>query len=69
MADDSSAPATKGDVTAVRSDMGALKNELMAFVKKDGEETRRHFDVVAEDMRHDLMGANHDEIELLKDAS
>jgi hypothetical protein len=37
--------------------MGSMKDEIL-----------RHFDVVAVDMRHDALGANRDEIEVLKDA-
>lgn len=38
-------------------EMGSMKDEIL-----------RHFDVVAVDMRHDALGANRDEIEVLKDA-
>ena len=53
-------PATKGD-------LADLKRELE--LKLDGfkEEILRHFDVIVEDLRHDLIGARSDEIEVLKD--
>jgi predicted RNase H-like nuclease (RuvC/YqgF family) len=33
------------------------------------EEMKRHFEVVVEQLRHDLIGARHDEVEVLKDKS
>lgn len=57
---DDDAPATKRDLNDLRkelkTDMGEMKEEIL-----------RHFDVVAEDLRHDVMGANRDEVELIKD--
>ena len=90
MADDDTAPATKGDlaalalktdVAALRKDVTALGKELsdrldghdrqfetlLKAMKAEGEETRRHFDVVAEKIHGDVAGANKDEIEVLKD--
>jgi hypothetical protein len=55
MSDDNT-PATKGDLAELRTEMTSMKDEII-----------RHFDVVAENIRHDLEGANKDEIEVLKD--
>ena len=56
MPDDSQAPATKQDIHLLKQDMHLLKQEL-----------KRHFDVTVETIRHDLLGANHDKIEVIKD--
>ena len=77
MADDS--PATKGDIILLKGDMKQLKQELHGEMRQMKEEifryfdlkqqeTFRHFDLSVETIRHDLLGANHDEIEVLKDA-
>ena len=42
-------------------------DDLRAFIEQQAEETRRHFDVVAENIHHDVAGANRDEITLLQD--
>lgn len=65
--------ATKSDLDALEKKLTSLLTEsitasLIQIIKKEGEETRRHFDVVAEDIRHDLAGANRDEISVLQDA-
>lgn len=49
-------PATKGDL-----------NTLKAEIKRELEETRRHFDVVAENIHLDVASANQDELSYLKD--
>jgi len=41
---------------SLRHDMAKLKDEIL-----------RHFDLTVETIRHDLLGANHDEIENIKD--
>jgi len=90
-------PVTKGDVAAIRSERGAVRDELkkeigsvrtelkgdianlrdelkgeIAELRHDVElskvEIKRHFDVVIEDLRHDLIGARNDEVEVLKDS-
>ncbi|MBI2117523.1 hypothetical protein HYT95_01355 [Candidatus Peregrinibacteria bacterium] len=33
---------------------------VMKYIRAEAEETRRHFDVVAEDIKHDFKGAFHD---------
>ncbi len=78
MPKDDQAPATKKDVKMLMGHIGRLydanerwKNEIIHTVDgkiEDSEErTKRYFDVVVEDIRHDLEGANKDEIEVIKD--
>ena len=62
MADNS--PVTKGDL---KQDLKQLKEEIFRYFELKQEETHRHFDLTVETIRHDLLGANHDEIEVLKD--
>lgn len=52
-------PATKGDLSE-------FEEKITRQMATDKEEVKRHFDVVAESLFHDLAGAHHDEIELLK---
>lgn len=73
MTNDPTAQATKDDLDALEKKLTSSLTEsitasLIQIIKKEGEETRRHFDVVAEDIRHDLAGANRDEISVLRDA-
>ena len=44
------------------------QEENIRYIDLKQEETHRHFDLSVETIRHDLLGANHDEIEVLKDA-
>ncbi len=53
---DDMSPATRADIKLLEHKLDKYKDEIM-----------RHFDVVAENIRHDLLGAKSDEIELLKD--
>lgn len=49
---------SKSDATpATKADLQVFKEEII-----------HHFDLVLENIRHDLEGANRDEIEVLKDA-
>lgn len=61
---DDKAAATKGDLSKVKhelkADMHNLKTEIL-------EEIKSHFDLAVENIRHDLLGANRDEIEAVKD--
>lgn len=43
------------------------KQEILRQQKRWKDDIIRHFDVTAENMRHDLLGANRDEIEAVKD--
>ncbi len=42
-------------------------DHFLAKVEEFKDEVTRHFDVVVEDLRHDLIGARSDEVEVLKD--
>ncbi len=78
---DLAALARKTDVAALRKDFTELETKLsdrldghdrqfdtlLQTMKAEGEETRRHFDVVAEKIHGDVAGVNKDEIEVLKD--
>jgi regulator of replication initiation timing len=47
------------EVGTVREEFGTLRadfDELRRAVRESAAETRRHFDVVAEDLRHDIRG-------------
>ena len=77
MPDDSS-PATKADIKGLMDSIGKLYDAiegwkddiLQANERRKDEilnEMKRHFDVAVEDIRHDLEGANRDEIDILKD--
>ncbi len=50
--------ATKTDLADLRAelkgDIADLRTELKAELKAESEQTRRHFDVVAEGLRHDI---------------
>ena len=50
----------------LRQDFKTFKDELEQKAEALHEETRRHFDVVAEKIHHDAIGARKDDIELLK---
>lgn len=74
----SSQVVTKGDLASLekRTDIkfdAILKlvkeeaKETRQYVKGETEKTRRHFDVVAENIHQDVSGANKDEISLIKD--
>jgi hypothetical protein len=60
-------PASKGDMRALDRKVEALQAELVAYIADDGETTRRHFDVVAENIHRDVAGANADDISLIRD--
>ena len=44
--------ALRGEFGALRDEFGALRQEM----RETAEETRRHFHVIAEDLRHDIRG-------------
>jgi hypothetical protein len=66
MANGSSAPATKEDVgmimeLLVRNELNIERVEREMQLRFD--ETKRHFDVVAENIKHDMLhGALHDKV-------
>lgn len=53
-------------VDDLRFDMAAWKDELHLDMETWKEELKLHFDFVAENLRHDYLSANHDEVENLK---
>jgi len=48
-------------------DLGVFKHPLRQFIQEENKQTRRHFDVVAENIHQDVAAANADEISLIKD--
>lgn len=64
---DNTAPATKADITGLMEHLDRSIQELYDANSRWKEEIIRHFDVAVEDIRHDLLGARRDEVELLKD--
>lgn len=56
--------ATKADLQDIEKRLESSFEKKMVAMK---DETIRHFYVVAEDMRHDYLGATKDQIEVLKD--
>ncbi len=58
-----SPPASKEDITMLMGEIGKLYDAN----KRWKDEIMQHFDVVAENIRHDALGANRDEVERLKD--
>jgi hypothetical protein len=59
-------PARK-TAPATQQDLRSLEQRLLKASAGQKDEILRHFDVVVETIRHDLLGINADEIELLKD--
>jgi len=75
MSADSSAPATKADIRMLMDEIGRLydanqrwKDDILAANPRWKNEIIDHFDLLIENIRHDLTSANREEIELLKDA-
>jgi hypothetical protein len=81
---DDTTPATKADIAGLRNevkadiralreefkaDMLQLRQESTAQLKTFKDEILRHFDLAVETIRHDLVGANRDEISQMKDKS
>ena len=74
MAKDSQAPATKTDVAMLMKEIAKLygaqdrwKDEIIRQQGRWKDEIIRHFDLTVETIRHDLLGANKDDIDVLKD--
>ena len=68
MADSKQLPATKHDLRALESRMTKHFDGKLAKVIAESEANiLRHFDLTVETIRHDLLGANADEIATLKD--
>ena len=74
--DDESAAATKQDVQMLMEQIGEyyIGTEEKMFkleqkILESEDRMKRHFDLSVETIRHDLKGANRDEINVLKDRS
>lgn len=70
----STTPATKADIGLIMNEIGKLyianeqwKDEIITYVDNKAEETKRHFDVVAENLKHDFWGIHNDKISVLND--
>ena len=71
MTSDPTAPATKEDVKGIMEYLTRNEEEihnLKQQLKGDKKEIKHHFDVVAENIHHDLLhGALNDKVELHED--
>ena len=74
MADDPQASATQADFQQVRAEMherfttvDGQFQRVFEHIDRKAEEILRHFEVIAEQTRHEAMGANRDDIETIKD--
>lgn len=74
MPSDQNAPATKQDIYLLMEQMGKYYQQtehrfagMEERITKEGKETRHHFDVVAENIKHDFQGAFHDRLEQHED--
>lgn len=74
MTQDSSAPATKQDValimesiTVIHIALGDLRTEVDEKISACEDRMVHQFHVIAEQIHHDAIGANCDEIEVVKD--
>ena len=53
----------------LEENMTLLRHELKEEISQGKAEMKDHFDLVAENIRHDFVAANREEIEVLKDRS
>ncbi len=74
MADDPQAPATQENLQQVRAEtrerfttMDEQFQRVFEHIDRKANEIMHYFDVIAEQLRHDAMGANRDDIEGVKD--
>ena len=83
MSDDTTTPATRQDLKDLevrlttdltrffKSDLHDLENridtKITASENRLISDLMRHFDLTVETIRHDVLGANRDEIEVIKD--
>lgn len=72
MVDNGKAPATKKDIQQfvkhIEGLIGDMEGRIGRRIVEENKETRRHFDVVYENMRHDLLkGALNDKVEQHED--
>ena len=69
---DTTAPATKADISGLSSDMANLSSDmanLRSNMVEWKEEIKSHFDVVAENLHADMVGAHRDKISLIEDTT
>ena len=59
--------AVKSDLAVVKGDISALRSELRSEMKAVKEEILHQFALAVETIRYDLLGANRDELETVKD--
>ena len=64
---DDDQPATKHDLRLLKQDIDSRLDALVGEMVRQFDELRRHFDVAVENVKHEMAGANADEISLLKD--
>jgi predicted nucleic acid-binding Zn-ribbon protein len=72
---DDSAPATKNDIAMLMDEIGKLydanekwKDEILEANEKWKDELKKHFDVIAENIHHDMLkGALNDKVEQHED--
>ncbi len=74
MANPSQPQSSKPDIATILNEIAKLynaqkkwKQEIIDRQQVWKDEIIRHFDVAVETIRHDLLGADHDEIEGIKD--
>lgn len=70
MSDDQQAAATKGDIRMLKDDIQMIMEQLGKMYDAQERwktELKEHFDLVAENIRHDFASANREEIDVLKD--
>lgn len=74
MTSDENRPATKEDVRLLMEQIGRLydategwKDEMRDTTERWKDEVKGHFDLAVETIRHDLLGANRDDIASMKD--
>jgi hypothetical protein len=53
----------------LKENMTLLRQEIKEEISQGKAEMKDHFDLVAENIRHDFVAANREEIEVLKDRS
>ncbi len=67
MTTDMTAPATKQDIAMLMEQMAHFYDQTHGDMHEWKEQVMFHFDVAVENIRHDLLGANRDDISNLKD--
>lgn len=63
MADDSTSPATKGDLALLKGDFRALRDEMKVAMEGLEERLIHQFTLIAENLAHDFKGIFKDRME------